>query len=272
MMVYIIPTILVATIGALAGIMLTIAAKIMFVPVDERIEACTEALPGANCGGCGYAGCSDYAAAVVNNDVSLTLCPVGGPDVVNLLGKILGKEAAASDGQYAIVKCAGYIDKTSKILEYKGINTCTGVKSMYNGDGACQYGCLGMGDCVEACKFNAIGIVNGVAWVDRENCVGCTACAAACPNKLIDMVPKKNLTFVTCSSCDKGAATKKACQAGCIGCKKCEKICKFDAIHVKNNIALIDAEKCKNCGMCVKECPTSAILKLPRPKKTVAAS
>ena len=272
MTTYIIPILLVSITGVIAGVMLTIAAKIMYVPVDERIEACTEALPGANCGGCGFAGCSDYASALVNNDAKLTLCPVGGADIVSALGAILGKEAAAGEGSYAIVKCAGFNDKTEKILEYKGISTCVSVKSMYNGDGACQYGCLGMGACVRACKFNALGIVNGVAWVDRENCVGCSACVDVCPNHIIDMVPKKNLTYVTCSSCDKGAATKKACQAGCIGCKKCEKACKFDAIHVENNLAVIDAEKCKNCGLCVKDCPTSAILKLPRPKKSAVAS
>lgn len=268
----IIPVALVCVVGAVAGILLTIAAKIMYVPVDERITNCTDALPGANCGGCGFAGCSDYASAVVNDGAALTLCPVGGSGVAAKLGEIMGLAVGDVEGEYAIVRCQGYNDKTTKILEYKGVPSCQGVKSMYNGDGACQYGCLGMGDCVKACNFNAIGIVNGVAWVDRNNCVGCGACASACPTKIIDMVPQKNIVYVGCSSCDKGGATKKACQSGCIGCKKCEKACKFEAIKVENNHAVIDAHKCKNCGLCQKVCPTQAIIKLPRPKKTAATA
>lgn len=269
MTVYLIPILLVCIVGIIAGIMLTVAAKLMYVPVDERVAACTEALPGANCGGCGFAGCADYAGAIVESGAELNKCPVGGAETAAKLGEIMGMSVDAGEGSYAAVKCGGYGDKSKKILEYSGIQSCRAVKSMYNGDNACAYGCLGMGDCVNACNFNAIGIVNGVAWVDRENCVGCGACAKVCPNHIIDMVPKKNIVYVACSSCDKGAATRKACEAGCIGCKKCEKSCKFDAIHVENNRAVIDPEKCKNCGLCAKECPTGAILKLPKPKKTV---
>jgi Na+-translocating ferredoxin:NAD+ oxidoreductase RNF subunit RnfB len=271
MTAYLIPVLLVCVVGIVAGIMLTVAAKIMYVPVDERVSACADALPGANCGGCGFAGCSDYAGAVVEG-AELTLCPVGGADVVAKLGAIMGVEVSAGDGQYAIVKCGGYDNKTSKILEYKGVPTCKAAKSLYGGPGACKHGCIGFGDCVRSCKFDAIGIVNGVAWVDRENCVGCGACSKTCPNDLIAMVPKKNTVYVACSSTDKGAATRKQCDAGCIGCKKCEKACKFEAIKVVDNHAVIDAEKCKNCGLCVKECPTSAILKLPKKKAPVAAA
>ena len=270
MSIYLIPIVLVCAIGIVAGVMLTVAAKIMYVPVDERVDACLNALPGANCGGCGFAGCSDYAGAVVDG-AELTLCPVGGADVAAKLGSIMGIEVAGGDGQYAVVRCGGYDNKTSKILEYKGVPTCAASKSLYGGAGACKHGCLGFGDCVSACNFNAIGVVNGVAWVDRENCVGCGACAKACPNDIIAMVPKKNIVYVACSSLEKGAATRKECQAGCIGCKKCEKACKFEAIQVIDNHAVIDAEKCKNCGLCAKECPTGAILKLPKPKKAAPA-
>lgn len=269
---YLIPVLLVCIIGIVAGVILTIAAKLMFVPVDERVSACTDALPGANCGGCGYAGCSDYAVAIVENGAELNKCPVGGAAVAEALGAVMGVSVEAGEAHFALVKCGGYADKSQKILEYKGIPSCKAVKSMYNGDNACAYGCLGQGDCVKACNFNAIGIVNGVAWVDRANCVGCGACATSCPNHIIDMVPQKSLVYVACSSCDKGAATRKACSAGCIGCKKCEKACKFDAVHVVDNHAIIDAEKCKNCGLCAKECPTGAIVKLPRPAKKAAAA
>ena len=136
----------------------------------------------------------------------------------------------------------------------------------YGGQWACSHGCLGLGDCVEACSFNAIGIVNGVAWVDREACVGCKACATACPKNIIDMVPKSKLVFVTCKSTDKGAVARKACDAACIGCMKCQKVCKFEAIEVENNLAHIILDKCKNCGLCAKECPTQAIVNLRKKK------
>ena len=261
-----IPVILVCTIGIIAGVMLTIAAKVMYVPVDERITECAEALPGANCGGCGFAGCSDYAGAIVESGAELNRCPVGGAAVAAKLGEIMGVAVEAGEGSYAVVRCGGYADKTSKIMEYQGVPTCSAIKTIYGGGGACGHGCLGLGDCVKACNFNAIGVVNGVAWVDRENCVGCGACTKACPNGLIALVPKKSIVYVKCSSTDKGAATRKACEAGCIGCKKCEKSCKFEAITVVDNHAVIDPEKCKNCGLCAKECPTGAILKLPRKK------
>lgn len=270
-MAYLIPVLIVCVVGIVAGVLLTVAAKIMFVPVDERVEQLTEALPGANCGGCGYAGCSDYASAIVESGADVNLCPVGGPSVTSALAAIMGVDAGSAEGEYAVVMCGGYDNKTDKIFDYQGIPTCKAVKSLYGGIGACGHGCLGYGDCVEACQFDAIGIVNGVAWVDRNNCVGCKACAKACPNDIIAMVPKHNLTYVACSSTDKGAVTRKVCQAGCIGCKKCEKVCKFDAIKVENNNAVIDPEKCKNCGMCAKECPTHAIVKLPKPAKAAAA-
>lgn len=266
---YLIPILLVCIVGIVAGLILTIAAKLMYVPVDERVTACTEALPGANCGGCGYAGCSDYASAIVNDGAELTSCPVGGPDCAAELGKIMGLEVFSAEPQTAIVRCGGFGEKTSKILDYKGVPTCKANKSIYSGDGACMYGCIGLGDCETACKFDAIRVVNGAAWVDRENCVGCGACTKVCPNELITLVPKKNLVYVACSNCDKGAQTRKQCTAGCIGCRKCEKTCKFEAIKIVDNHAVIDPETCKNCGMCAKVCPDESIIKLARKKKVV---
>ena len=266
----IIPIALLSVLGIVAAVMLTVAAKVMYVPVDERIEALSEALPGANCGGCGFAGCSDYATAIVENGAELTLCPVGGAGVVAKLGEIMGVEVSAGEEKCAIVMCGGYKDKTSTILQYADYPTCKASKTLFGGAGACQHGCLGLGDCVASCSFDAIRVIDGVAWVDRELCFGCGSCVKACPNGIIKIVPKKNTTYVKCSSTDKGAVTRKACSAGCIGCKKCEKVCKFDAIKVENNNAVIDPDKCKNCGLCAKECPTGAILKLPKKKKVVA--
>ena len=269
MSAYLFPIVLVTVVGIIAGVMLTIAAKVMYVPVDERVEELTEALPGANCGGCGFAGCSDYASAIVNDGADLTSCAVGGPACAAELGKIMGVEVSASEPKVALVKCCGYNGKTNKILEYKGVPTCKANKSIYSGDGACMHGCIGLGDCVRACKFNAIGIVNGVAWVDRNNCTGCGACTRTCPNSIIELVPKHSLVYVACSSTDKGAQTRKQCTAGCIACRKCEKTCKFDSIHVVDNHAVIDFDTCKNCGMCVKVCPDQTIIKLARAKGKV---
>lgn len=267
----IIPIALLSVLGIVAAVMLTVAAKVMYVPVDERITDCTDALPGANCGGCGFAGCSDYATAIVENGAELNLCPVGGAEVAAKLGEIMGMEVSAGVEKCAIVMCGGYSDKTDKIMQYADYPTCKASKAIYGGAGACQHGCLGFGDCAAECSFDAIRVIDGVAWVDRELCVGCGSCAKVCPNNLIAIVPKKNTVYVKCSSTDKGAVTRKACSAGCIGCKKCEKACKFDAIKVENNKAVIDPEKCKNCGLCEKECPTGAILKLPKKKKVAAA-
>lgn len=264
MSAYLFPIILVCVIGIIAGVLLTVAAKVMYVPVDDRVEELTDALPGANCGGCGYAGCSDYADAIVNDDAPINMCAVGGTECQKALASIMGVEAGESEPQTAIVRCGGYGRKTHKILEYKGVPTCKANKSIYSGDGACMFGCIGLGDCVRACNFDAIRVIDGVAWVDRENCTGCGACVRSCPNDLIRLVSKRNLVYTACQNTEKGAQTRKQCSAGCIGCRKCEKACKFDAIHVNDNLAEVDYDKCKNCGMCVKVCPDQTIIKLAR--------
>lgn len=263
----VVPAIIVAAVGLIAGIILTIASKLMFVPVDERVAAIREELPGANCGACGFAGCDDYAAALVNgDDVSTTLCPVGGADVAAKIGAILGVEGGDVEAQVAMVMCNGTHAATSQIMEADRLHTCKTAKMFYGGNWACTHGCLGFGDCQVACQFDAIRIIDGVAKVDKEKCVGCGACTKACPNSVIDMVPKSKLVFVACKSTAKGAKTRKACSTGCIGCMKCQKTCKFEAITIENNLAKVDYEKCKNCGLCAKECPTGAILNLRKKK------
>ena len=267
----IIPALIVAAVGLIFGIILTIAAKVMFVPVDEKVAAIREALPGANCGGCGYAGCDDYANAFEGNpDLSPSLCPVGGADLAAKIASILGVEAGDVEEKVAMVMCQGNYGVTKQIMEADRIYTCKTAKMFYGGNWACPHGCLGMGDCQRACSYDAIRIVNGVAMVDREKCIGCGACSKVCPNKLVDMVPKKMLVHVACKSVDKGAVTRKTCENGCIGCMKCQKSCKFDAIVVENNLARIDYSKCKNCGLCAKECPTGAIVNY-RQKKAAPA-
>ncbi len=268
-----IPIGIVVIMGLIAGIILTIASKLMYVPVDQLILDIREELPGANCGACGFNGCDDYAAALAEDksgNVSPSMCPVGGGDLAAKLAEILGVEAEAADPKVATVMCHGSGSNAQLLMDYQGISTCKAASQLYGGQWACAAGCLGMGDCAAVCDYDAIRIIDGLAYVDREKCVGCGMCAKACPKHIIQVHSKKDLVYVACSSNEKGAQTRKRCTAGCIGCMKCQKACNFDAITVENNLAKIDFEKCKNCGLCAKECPTGAIMNL-RPKKKAAA-
>ncbi|MBR0374543.1 MAG: RnfABCDGE type electron transport complex subunit B [Mogibacterium sp.] len=255
-----IPVIVVVVCGLVASILLVVASKVFAVPVDQRVSEVRDVLPGANCGGCGFAGCDDYASSVVNDEsVSCSACTVGGAACAAKIAEILGRDAGSADPMAAQVLCNGTDEASRKILEWQGMQSCKGAKTFFSGMSACRYGCMGLGDCVNACQFGAIGIVDGVAKVDRDQCVACGACVRECPQGIIKLVPKKSEVFVLCSSKDKGALTRKNCDNGCIGCGKCAKVCKFEAITVENNLAVIDPAKCKNCGMCLKECPTGAI-------------
>lgn len=268
------PVLLVVALGFIFAVILTIASKVFYVPVDETVIKLTEALPGANCGGCGFAGCSDYANALAADPegVGPNKCPVGGADVAAQLASILGVEAGSSEPQVAVVMCNGNKNAAKTLSEYQGPQTCKFAASLFGGMNACKYGCLGLGDCTRACNFGAIKICEGVAVVARELCTGCGACAATCPKHVIRIAPLKNKVVVQCQNADKGAQTLKACKNGCIGCGKCAKVCKFEAITIENNHATIDPNKCKNCGLCAKECPTKAInnmrakRQLPKPK------
>ncbi|QAT43940.1 RnfABCDGE type electron transport complex subunit B [Aminipila luticellarii] len=266
------PVILLVVMGLVAGIVLTIASKVFFVPVDETVSQVREVLPGANCGACGFAGCDDYAAAIgADHSLSPSLCPVGGAETASAVASILGVEAAAVEPQVAFVKCKGNNENTKQIMEYKGLQTCAAAKNFYGGNWACAQGCLGLGDCVSVCQYNAIKVCDGVAVVDREACIGCGMCEKACPNHVITIAGKNKLVYVACKSTEPGAKARKICQVACIACKKCEKACKFDAIAVTDNLARIDFDKCRNCGLCEKECPTQAISNLRVQKKTAAA-
>lgn len=255
--------ILVVVVGLIASVMLVIASKVFFVPTDETAAALREELPGANCGGCGYAGCDDYANALAaDHDQPCNKCVVGGAAVAARLAEILGVSAGSEEKQVAVVMCNGRNEVTQKLLEYQGFGTCEAAKQIFSGSKVCSFGCLGFGDCVEACQFDSIRLFQGVAKVDRDTCVACGACVKACPQSLIRLAPESNKVVVFCRNSDSGAQTRKACQVGCIGCKLCEKACKFDAVHVENNLAFIDPAKCRNCGACARVCPTGAIQNL----------
>ena len=251
--------IVVVVIGLIAGLVLSIAAIVFAVPVDEKQEAVRACLPGANCGACGFSGCDGYAKALADGTAEIGLCSPGGADVAEECAEILGKAAGAMEKKVALIQCAGHCDNVSTKLEYQGVQTCQAVSMMYNGDSACSFGCLGYGDCAAACPENAITICNGLATVNTEVCVGCGICAKTCPKGVIAIVPEKFNHHVLCVNKDKGAETRKVCKTGCIGCMKCQKTCEFGAITVVNNNATIDYSKCTNCGKCAEVCPVKAI-------------
>lgn len=253
------PVLIVTVIGLLAGLILTIASKFMAVKVDERFDDVRNCLPGANCGACGYAGCDQYAEALLKGDVPTNLCVPGGAGTASELSSVLGVECSAVTPKYAFVKCNGCSANTQKAVDFDGPKTCKAAAVYYGGDNACSYGCLGYGDCVAACPYDAIHFIDGVAKVDKDVCVGCGICANTCPKSIISILPVTSTVAVQCSSKDKGAVVRKICTVGCIGCGICVKNCPSGAITLANNLATIDPEKCTNCGTCIEKCPVHAI-------------
>lgn len=251
----------VGIIGILIGVFLGIASEKFKVEVDEKEILVRGELPGSNCGGCGYAGCDALAKAIASGQAAVSACPVGGPAVAEKISAIMGVAAGSAEKKVAFVKCKGTCDKTKVQYNYYGIADCRKVSVVPgSGEKACGYGCMGYGSCVRACEFDAIHVIDGVAVVDKEKCVACGKCVASCPSNLIDMVPYKSEYLVQCNSHDKGKDVKAKCEVGCIACTICTKQCEFDAIHMDNNVAIIDYEKCTNCGKCAAKCPVKVIV------------
>ncbi len=260
-------------IGAIGAIILYLASKKFEVYEDPRIAQVQEILPAANCGGCGYPGCSGFATACVNSEsLDGLFCPVGGSEVMGKVAGILGKETSSADATVAVVRCNGTCEARPKINQYDGVKSCAVASSLYGGETGCSFGCHGYGDCVTVCNFDAIFInpVTGIAEVIEDKCTSCGACVKACPKNLIELRkkgPKSRRIFVSCMNKDKGVIAKKACTNACIGCSLCFKECAFDAIKIENNLAYIDHNKCRLCRKCVDVCPTNAIHELNFPPK-----
>ena len=254
-----IPVATIGGLGLLFGGGLGIAAIKFAVPVDERVTAILENLPGANCGGCGKAGCEAMAKAMVSGECQASSCPVCNAGQVAAIAKILGVEADVKEKQVAYVRCKGSRDNAKLKFEYDGIMTCQDAQLVGGGPKMCTYGCLGYGSCEKACQFGAITMENGLPVIDREICAGCGACASQCPRHIIEILPKSSNYHVNCISQDKGKAVKEACQVGCIGCGLCMKQCENGAIKVENSHAIIDYALCVGCGKCEAKCPTKAI-------------
>jgi len=259
--VILIAVLIVAGIGLIIGLILSIASAIMAVPTDEKVEALTSALPSANCGACGYSGCSGYAAALASGEAKNGLCAPGGDECAQAIAEILGQKATALEKKVAVVRCMGITDNTEDKVNYQGVESCAAAM-VVGSKGQCEFGCLGLGDCVAVCPYGAVSVCNGVARIDKDLCRACAMCVSVCPKKIIDIVPLKEQAVVRCSNTQKGAQAKKACKAACIGCKKCEKVCASQAVSVENFKASVDANKCNGCSECIEACPQGSITKL----------
>lgn len=276
-----IPALVLAAVGGGVAAMLVIASKVFHVEGAELVEEVNEQLPGVNCGACGFPGCMGYAEAVANEGVAADKCVPGGPDIVPKIHAVLGEsESASAEVQagtaevvsghewpvrsepviprVAFVACGGGNDVEYR-YDYVGIATCAAVNQVGGGFKQCYAACQGLGDCVRACLFDAMVMIDGLAVVDPDACTGCSLCVDACPKGLISMVPVDAQVLVRCSNRLKGKAVSSVCAVGCIACKKCEKDCPSEAIVVRDCLAEVDHEKCTGKLVCVEACPTDCL-------------
>lgn len=255
------PIFIFAGLGIGTGVLLSVCSKVFAVKTDTRVTKLTNVLPGLNCGACGFSSCENYAEHLIQDDTLQTnRCTPGGEESAKAISKLLGTTFEKVKPIVAQVYCHGTIDHTSDVFEYQGEKSCSACNLYYSGNGKCKYGCLGLGDCKLVCKFDAIKIENGIASIDEERCTGCSMCANVCPKGIIGLHPKEQEVHVGCLNSDVARHTIKACTVGCIGCKKCQKVCQYDAIHVDNNRASIDYDRCTNCKECVAVCPVNCIV------------
>lgn len=251
--------------GLLLSLLLFFVAKKFKVEEDPRIDEIEKVMPGANCGGCGFAGCRAFAdAAVKAPNLDNNYCPVGGNEVMKKVAAILGYEIKEKAPQVAVVRCNGSCENRPRTNVYDGVQSCKVKAALYSGDTGCAFGCVGCGDCVAACRFGALSMdaLTGLPTVDESKCTACGSCVKACPKNIIELRnkgPRGMRVYVSCVNKDKGGVARKACSAACIGCGKCVKVCEKEAISVQDNLAYIDFTKCKLCKKCVAECPTGAI-------------
>ena len=254
-----ITTVILTVIGIIVGAGLVFTSKKFYVEVDEKEAAVRAVLPGNNCGACGYAGCDALAAAISKGEAPANACPVGGASVAEKVGDIMGVAAEASERKVAFVYCKGSSAVTRNQGTYIGIQDCRAAVYAGMNLSSCNFGCIGLGSCEAVCPENAIHIKDGLAEVNTSRCIGRGLCVKACPKDLIGLKPEKQKVMVQCCNRDRGPQVKAVCSAGCIGCRLCEKQCEFDAIHVVDNIARIDFDKCTQCGKCAEKCPAKVI-------------
>lgn len=263
-----IPALVLGTLGAAFAILLSISYRFLAVKGDPKVDLVFSNLPGSNCGACGFAGCLGFAESLAKGDAEVTGCLAGGAAVAAKLAEALGVTLETQTELIAFVACQGGNSVAKTKYTYVGVEDCQAANLLFGGDKTCAYGCLGLGSCVRVCPFDAIHVnQDGVAVVDRGKCRSCQKCVKACPRNLISMAPKQQLVLVACKSLDKAKKAKEGCGLACIACRICEKNCPADAIHVVNNLAVIDYEKCTECGICVEKCPQKTIQRLPGTSK-----
>lgn len=255
-----IPVGILGAMGLIFGAGLAIASKVFEVKTDERVPLVRDALPGANCGGCGFPGCDALAAAIVNGEAAVNACPVGGAVTAMAIGEIMGESVGSSEPMVACIHCNGDCTHSPNRADYYGIQDCRQAMIASGGVKTCRHGCMGLGTCVSACMFGALSIGdNGLPEVDVDKCTACGKCRDACPKGIIDLIPGDQLVHVDCRNTDKGKLVRAVCDIGCIACKACVKVCPAEAITVENNLAFINYDKCTQCQACFEKCPTGAI-------------
>jgi Na+-translocating ferredoxin:NAD+ oxidoreductase RNF subunit RnfB len=260
-----------SVLAAIFAVVLYIIAQRFQIVEDSRIDDVQAVLPSANCGGCGFAGCRNMAEALVAAEtLDGLVCPVAGNEVMKNIANMLGKAPVETEPAIATLLCNGTPQFRPRTTRYDGVDSCRIQHDLYLGETDCAYGCLGNGDCVKSCKFDAMAIddVTKLPVIFDDKCVACGACAKACPRGIIDLrikAEENKKIYVACSNCDKGAVAVKVCKVACIACNKCVKICESGAITIEKNVAYIDAKKCTLCRKCVAECSTNSILEINFP-------
>jgi len=253
-------TLIIGAVALLLGACLAVASVIFKVETDDRVENITALLPGANCGGGGYAGCAQLATAIVNDGADIGLCAALSQENSDKIAEIMGREKSVVVEKKARILCQGNCTNTTNKYEYYGISDCAAAERVASGPASCIYGCIGLGSCEKVCAFKAITVINNLAYINMEQCRGCGVCANTCPRGIIEIIPLTNKFAVKCRNPEKGAEVKKYCSMGCIGCKICEKNCPAEAITV-DGVAKIDYNKCTGCGICAEKCPVKCIVK-----------
>ncbi|MDP2859027.1 MAG: RnfABCDGE type electron transport complex subunit B [Bacillota bacterium] len=261
-------------IGAIFGIGLAFAGYKFRVQIDPRVTQVRSALPGANCGGCGFPGCDGLADAIVGGRASADACKPGGAKAAEAIASIMGVAVdTTAERKVAQVMCGGGSGLANERSTYVGIQTCPGAMLAGSGSKACTFGCLGYGTCVSVCPFNAIHMgPDGLPVVDKEKCTACGNCVKACPRAIISLVPVSKVVHVRCKNTDPGAVVRKVCKVGCIGCQICVKACPTKAMQFAKNLAYIDYDLCNNCGTCAQKCPTKAIKDYAAVEKQAASA
>jgi len=255
----IIPILILGALGLIFGVGLAIASKRLAVQVDPRLEKICGLLPGSNCGACGGAGCFGFAEGLLSGKMSADACHVSNEEVKERIAELLGKKLDKKAKKVAALHCNGGVRVKERFI-YKGIEDCVAASLVLGGQKACAFGCLGFGDCARICPFGALTMsAQGLPVVNKDGCKACNKCVIACPKKLFSLMPVTHNVYVACMSHDPGKDTKAVCPVGCIACGLCVKACKFDAVHVIDNLAVIDDKKCTSCGDCVKACPMKTI-------------